>query len=120
MTNAAALMEEFRSRAAFDAGMLCAFEPQVAGELVRRCREEGLAILGIEAFQLTASELTVGKGFQRTAQAIRPVAECSIDFTAPSTLTPLELRWASAERLLTDPRCRGLVFEIVLNESDWS
>jgi len=69
-----------------------------AMDMVRRCREEGIEVLGLDAFRLT----------EKTTQ---PLMEQSIDLTAPGEGDC----WVRAETFLAARTDSELYFEVVID-----
>lgn len=69
-----------------------------AMEMVRRCREEGIEVLGLDAFRLT----------EKTTQ---PLMEQSIDLSAPGEGDC----WTRAEAFLAARSDSELYFEVVID-----
>jgi hypothetical protein len=92
---------EFTNRAILRGGLLL-LQPSDAIDMVQRCRQESLAILGIDAFKITAT-------------ATQPVIEDSIDFSGETRAVHSLNVWQEAEQFLRNRQNKGLVFEIVLD-----
>lgn len=80
-------------------GEILFLPPAQALQMVRRCRELGLRVLGIDGFEL--SEKTT-----------RPLMEHSIDLSSPPRTDP----WGEAEAFLDRRLSSDLMFDIVVDE----
>ena len=100
----ASIEEEFRNKGILR-GRTLHFRPEDAIAVVRRCRERGIAIHGID-------------GFIITEHVTQPVMEQSMDLSDIASLrNPIDC-WDRAERFLEDRRASDLYFEIVTGEHD--
>jgi hypothetical protein len=77
--------------------------PGDAIELVRRCRERGIEVLGVDGFRLT----------ERTTQ---PVMEQSIDLSGLEDLRRRSACWDRAEEFLLQRSTSDLFFKVVYKE----
>jgi hypothetical protein len=100
MDKAKQLEAEFSPKGVLDAGILL-LQPNDAIDLVRRCRDQLVPILGIDAFRL---------GPART----QPILEDSIDFSSASVSLEGPNAWRRAELFLQDRLRKDLFFEIVM------
>lgn len=90
--------QEFVARGVVRGGVLV-LQPRVALELVRRCRERGIRVLGLDGFMLTET-------------TIQPVMEQSTDYSWPDDTDS----WSRAESFLAERIDSGLHFEVVVDE----
>ena len=91
---------EFEARGSRRGGVLF-LEPRVAVEMVQRCREGNVNILGIDAFRLSEGKT-------------QPVMDESIDYTTTSNPASRATdRWSHAEAFLRERLNSGLHFEVV-------
>ena len=88
--------KEFRDRAIVRGGLYL-FCPKDAVDVVRRCAELGIGIIGIDAFIVNES-------------SIQPLMEHSIDFSAQATCGD---KWSAAELFIVSRAEEGLLFEVV-------
>ena len=79
-------------------GAVFMLRAQSALEMVRRCREEGIEVLGLDAFRLTE-------------QTTQPLMEQSIDLTKPGEGDC----WIRAETFLAARTDSDLYFEVVID-----
>jgi hypothetical protein len=79
-------------------GSILLFKPQDALDMVRRCQEEGIEVLGLDGFKLTE-------------QTIQPVMEQSIDLSFPRDPGA---GWRRAESFLATRLDSDLYFEVVI------
>jgi hypothetical protein len=98
----AGIEEEFRSKGVIHGGTLM-FRPPEALELVRRCREKQVEVLGIDGF-------VVGE------ESTRPVMEESLDLSREEK-TPGD-PWQRAESFLKERMDTNLYFDVVTDEDD--
>ena len=94
------LETEFHGRGTLRGGILM-LRPDDAIAFVRRARDAGIAVLGVDAFQIT----------DRTTQ---PFMEHSADYTTSSAPPPPD-SWTEAEQFLAGFRNTTFVFEVVLD-----
>jgi hypothetical protein len=97
--------EEFRGRNANGpASNILLLRPADAVALVRRCRERGVAVLGVDAFHLTATttQPDMGESIDLSQSVGRGDTKCS---------------WDQAEEFLARRITSGLYFEVVINET---
>lgn len=88
--------QEFRKKGEQRGGVLL-LEPADAVDMVRRCRDEHVRILGLDAFIVTET-------------TIQPVMAESIDY---GDHDDIDDRWRHAESFLVERTGRGLQFEVV-------
>lgn len=74
MTDSSDLDAEFRDRAVMRSGLRL-FRPDDAIDVIRRCRDAGIRVLGIDAFVDLPGEV------------VQPALDHSIDFSSPSSLS---------------------------------
>jgi hypothetical protein len=79
-------------------GSILLFKPKDALDMVRRCQEEGIEVLGLDGFKLTE-------------QTIQPVMEQSIDLSFPRDP---DTGWRRAESFLATRLDSDLYFEVVI------
>ncbi|MEZ5933159.1 MAG: hypothetical protein R3F54_14645 [Alphaproteobacteria bacterium] len=76
-------------------------DPHIAVEMVKRCRERNVPILGIDAFRLSEGKT-------------QPVMDESVDYaTGSDPASRTSDRWSHAETFLREGAHSGLHFEIV-------
>ena len=90
------IKQEFRTKGEQRGGVLL-LTPADSIDMVRRCREENVRVLGLDAFVLK----------QKT---IQPVMAESIDY---GDLDDVDDRWSHAEAFLKAHDGKGLHFEVV-------
>jgi hypothetical protein len=88
--------QEFAAKGVIRGGELL-LKPRDALDMVRRCHEEGIEVLGLDGFKLTE-------------QTIRPVMEASIDLSFPRNGDT----WRRAESFLATRLDSDLYFEVVM------
>ena len=104
MTPSERVDAEFADRSVSQWGMRL-YQPAVAIDLVRRCRQLNVRVLGIDAF------LNHSKG-------IEPSLEHSIDFTNEHNRALSLDVWRHAEAFIRDRVGAPLLFEFVLRDPD--
>lgn len=101
MNNASKFEAEFRSKAVIRGGLLL-FRPADAIDVIRRCREQKVRVLGLDGFRVTAT-------------STQPLMEHSVDFSADTRAQSDEENWQLAEDFL---RQRGessdILFEVTI------
>jgi hypothetical protein len=104
MTSAHDIDLEFRERA-LSRGGLQLFRPADAIDLIRRCRDAGVRVLGIDAF-LELHDM------------VQPSMEHSIDFTTEEHVALVENSWYHGERFIRARVETPLLFEVVIERPD--
>ena len=99
MTTAEQLEWEFAARGTLRGGILM-LRPDDAIALIRRARDAGIGIRGLDAFQITET-------------STRPFMEHSADYSAAGASPHVDI-WAEAERFLSTFLDSTFVFEVVL------
>jgi hypothetical protein len=97
MSPASLVETEFRSRGDVRGGILL-LKPAAAIDLIRRCRELGVRVLGLDAFRITDS-------------TTQPISEHDLELSPERDLAK---GWACAERHLVNRAASGLSFEVTL------
>ena len=100
MKNASEIEAEFRSKAIIRGGLLL-FRPADAVDLIRKCSEEKLGILGLDGFLITGN-------------STQPLMEHSVDFSSKSRTISSQGYWQAAEEFLCQKQSSGLLFEVVI------
>jgi DNA-binding transcriptional MerR regulator len=88
MTRASDIDAEFNNRVLLRGGLRL-YRPADAIDLIRRCRDAGVRVLGIDAFLDRPSGL-------------QPSMENSIDFSSERQIELLENNWQHAERFVRE------------------
>jgi hypothetical protein len=83
-------------------GAILLLEAHAAKDFVKRCREEGVRILGVDSFTL-----------DRAADTIQPSNEHSVDYSARIEEPGFD-SWAESLKFLADKEGLGFVFEVTL------
>ena len=100
MKNASDIETEFKEKAIIRGGILL-FDPGVAIDFVRRCREERLNILGIDGFFVTETQT-------------QPCSEHSVDFSIGNKSRSDDGHWQQAEDFVRKRETSNLLFEVVI------
>jgi hypothetical protein len=103
MNKADQIEREFTSRGILRGGLLL-LQPSDAIDMVHRCSEESVPVLGIDAFRIAAT-------------TTEPVIEDSIDFSSETRAVRSINAWQEAAQFLRNRQDKGLVFEIVLDRT---
>jgi hypothetical protein len=101
MTTMSDLYAEFDDRAVLRGGLRL-FRPADAIDLIRKCREAGVRVLGLDAFRVFPN-------------AIQPDMEHSIDYSSPPYTRLLQNSWQHAERFVRDREATAFFVEVVLD-----
>src|SRR2546422_11581630 len=103
MNKAEQLESEFAMKGTLRGGLLL-LPPTDAIDLINRSRQEGVPVLGIDGFRITAA-------------TTQPVMEHSVDFSMEEDSDRTVDVWDEAELFVRKRQHQGLVFEIVLDSS---
>lgn len=101
MTNAYDIDREFSDRVLLRGGVRL-FRPADAIDLIERCRQVGVRVLGIDAFL-------------DRPDGIQPSMEHSIDFSSEHHAELLKDSWQHAERFVREREATPFLFEVVMD-----
>lgn len=101
MTDEYDLDAEFHDRAVIRPGLRL-FRPDDAIDVIRRCHDVGIRVLGIDAFVDLPGEV------------VQPVLDHSIDFSSVRHRSLLPDSWRHAEAFVRERRATPFLFEVIV------
>jgi hypothetical protein len=101
MTKASEIDAEFNDRVLLRGGLRLYLAAD-AVNLISRCRDAGVRVLGVDAFL-------------DRLDGLRPSLENSIDFSSQRHIELLENSWEHAERLVREREASPFLFEVVMD-----
>lgn len=101
MTDESDLDAEFRDRAVIRSGLRL-FRPDDAIDVIRRCRDAGIRVLGVDAF------LDLPGG------VVQPALEHSVDFSSVRHRSLFADSWRHAEDFVRERLATPFLFEVIM------